>query len=73
MLQTSMNQKNKTPNTSPNGALLIMVGNAKNAKPIPPFATSLTSWPCAVAIKPNAAKTPTPANTSKLLFAKPYY
>ena len=63
--------KNNTPNTSPNGALLIIVGNAKKAKPIPPFATSLTSTPCAVAMKPNAANTPIPASTSKLEFAKP--
>ena len=35
--------KNNTPKTMPIGASLMMVGKAKKAKPMPPFATSLTS------------------------------
>ena len=49
----------------------MIVGKAKNAKPIPPFATSLTSCPLATAMNPNAENTPIPAKTSKLLLAKP--
>ena len=49
----------------------MMVGKAIKAKPMPEEATLLTSLPCEAAIKPNAANTPIPANTSKLLLAKP--
>ena len=63
--------KNNTPIRPPNGTWSIIAGNAINAKPIPLVATSDTSFPPACAIKPNAAKTPIPANNSKLLLAKP--
>ena len=43
-------RKNSTPKTSPNGMLLMIVGKATNARPMPLVATSSTPTPAACAM-----------------------
>ena len=64
--------KNSTPIKVPESPMVeIIFGNATNARPGPPLATSCTGTLVAVAIKPNTEKIPTPAKISNDELAKP--
>src|SRR5690625_4173932 len=58
--------KNNTPSNAPAGASLMIVGNAMNARPMPPsWAAAPGSPPVDDAMNPSAAKTPIPRSEER--------
>ena len=56
--------KNSAPRSGPKDVDDTMLGNAMNASPMPPAATSSMGWPVACMRNPSAANTPMPASSS---------
>ena len=63
--------KKRTPKIGPPVMLLMIVGKAINARPMPLVATSATATCWVTATKPKVANTPMLARTSKALLDRP--